>query len=182
MTVWRWAGSVVAALVAAGGLGLAAAGSAARAGATAGGMQGVGGAGKPSGAADALVRAGTAGRADAGLTAREVLQGEDFWWKRVERVTVPTSGILGFFATVAEFIGRLFKPLWDLFVEFLRGIYQWWRSLYGWLATGDWTGGSDVIWLIAAVILGWAIWKLSPFVVRWIGGLGARRARSRNRA
>ena len=50
-------------------------------------------------------------------------------------------------------------------------------QLYGWLATGDWTGGSDVIWLIAAVILGWAIWKLSPFVVRWIGGLGgARRA------
>jgi hypothetical protein len=30
-----------------------------------------------------------------------------------------------------------------------------------------------VVWLIAAAILAWAIWKLYPFLVRWISGMAA---------
>ncbi len=175
---WWWTGSAVAALVAACCLWVAAAGTPARAAASVGEALQAGGreAGKPGESAHAPGLAATGVRSDAGAAAREVLQGDDFWWKRTERVelTVPKTGIAGFFAKVGEFLVQLIRPLrpvWDLFVDFLRALWRLWRSLYGWMATGDWTGGSQVIWLIAAVILGWAIWKLSPFVVRWISGL-----------
>ncbi len=174
---WRWIGSAIAALVAAGCFWFAAAGTPARGAAPGGEALQVGGpqAGKPGESARAPERAATGSPADAGAAAREVLQGDDFWWKRTERVTmtvtVPKTGILGFFARMGDLFVRLFRPLWDGFVEFLKWLYEMWRTLYGWLATGDWTSGSSVIWLIAAVILGWAIWKLSPFVVRWISGL-----------
>jgi Domain of unknown function (DUF4129) len=112
-------------------------------------------------------------RTDPGAAAREVLAGEDFWWKRIETKTVPTTGLQAFLARVFEYPLRGLSMLWDLIVEFVRRLWRLWRSLYGLLATGDWTGGADVIWLIAALILGWAIWKLYPFVVRWIGGIAA---------
>jgi hypothetical protein len=101
------------------------------------------------------------GQADTGpaVAAREVLSGPDFWWKRIERKTIPSSGIQSFFLAVLELPRKLLGMIFD----FLRDL-QFWRFRF-W--RGDWSGGSDLVWLIAAALLGWAFWKGYPLIVRW---------------
>ncbi len=102
---------------------------------------------------------------DPTLAAREVLQDPDFWWKRIERRTMPATGIQSFFEWLLEFPARILKMVLD-FLDSLR------QMLAG-LIAGDWSGRSQLVWLIAAVLLAWAIWKIYPVMVRWIGGISA---------
>jgi hypothetical protein len=104
-------------------------------------------------------------RVDPALAAREVLADQDYWWKRIERRTVPATGVQAFFAAVLEFPLRLLRAIWDWIVELMRGLSG--------LMRGDWSGGTGLIWLIAALFLAWAIWKLYPVIAQWILDTGA---------
>jgi hypothetical protein len=96
---------------------------------------------------------------DPAVAAREVLEDQDFWWKRIERKTIPTSGIQSFFNALIEYPLKLIRMILD----FLRGLRFWRFPFFG----GDWSGGSDVVWLIAAALTAWALWKGYPLIVRW---------------
>ena len=105
---------------------------------------------------------------DPALAAREVLADQDYWWKRIERRTVPATGVQAFFARgAAEFpLPQLHcGAIWDWLVELMRGLSG--------LMRGDWSGGTGLIWLIAALFLAWAIWKLYPVIAQWILDTGA---------
>jgi hypothetical protein len=108
------------------------------------------------------------GRVDAALEAREVLQDQDYWWKRIEKKTIPTTGLLGFFEKMLELPGRVLRAIWDFVFEFFRGLAL--------LLRGDWSAGSSVVWLLAIVLLGWAMWRLYPLlkylpvIARWLAG------------
>ncbi len=115
---------------------------------------------------------------DPGVAAREVLGGEDYWWKHIESRTVQLTGPLAFLQRVLEWIGRVLKPVWDFIVEVARYIFRVFRGLYA-VLRGDWSEGMNLIWLVAVVVLGWAMWKLSPLlkylpvIARWFGSGGA---------
>ena len=142
MTVWRWLAPGIAALAATGFWWFAPAGFLASA------------------APPTIAPA----RIDPVLAARQVLQDQDFWWKRIEQRKMPATGIQGFFEAVLEFLAELGKTI----LEFLRSLWSM-LSLIG----GDWSGSSQLVWLIAAIVLAWAIWKIYPALVRWIGGIRA---------
>ena len=65
-----------------------------------------------------------AARVDPAVAAREVLQDQDFWWKRIEQrsMTIPTTGIQAFFAW-----------LLDLPLQILRWAFLAIRDFINWL-------------------------------------------------
>lgn len=90
--------------------------------------------------------------------AQEVFQGPEFWWKRTERVEYAPSGLVGFLRTVAE-------RLWDILGKFLEWLLRFLQSM-AMFATGDWSGGTPVVWVAAASVLAWAAWKLARWLLR----------------
>jgi Domain of unknown function (DUF4129) len=161
VTVSRWFARAVAALAAAGSLVLASAQFPARAAVRERGPAGTERSSQHEAATDAQDGSPPSGRAgtDPALAAREVLEDQDFWWKRIEIKTIPTSGIQAFFMAVLEYPLKSIRMILD-FLANLR--FQPFR-----LFRGDWSWGSTVVWLIAAALLAWAIWKGYPLLVRW---------------
>ena len=107
-----------------------------------------------------------------------MLGGEDYWWKHIESRTVRLTGPLAFLQRALEWIGWVLKPVWNFIGEVFGYIVRWFRGLYA-VLRGDWSEGMNLIWLVAAVALGWAMWKLYPLlkylpvVARWFAGGGA---------
>ncbi len=134
------------------------------------------------GETELVVRGAEAHGVDPGIAAREVLGGEDYWWKHIESRTVRLTGPLAFLQRALEWIGWVLKPVWDFIVEVAHYIVRWFRGLYA-VLRGDWSEGMNLIWLVAVGALGWAMWKLYPLVkylpviARWFAGGGAPDAR-----
>jgi hypothetical protein len=100
--------------------------------------------------------------ADPARAALDVFQDPDFWWKRIEPRPVSTSWFESMLRAAMDFIGRILRAIWDLIAKILH-------SLFG-VFNGASSGGSVAIWLIVGALLAWAIWKLSPVIVRWLSG------------
>jgi Domain of unknown function (DUF4129) len=97
---------------------------------------------------------------DPAVAAREVFQGQDFWWKRIETKTVPTSWLQSILQAIAEFIGRIVRDIFEWIARLLAGLFR---------ALGGGAGAdSTSVWVIIAVVLAWAIWRLYPVIVRWL--------------
>jgi hypothetical protein len=96
---------------------------------------------------------------DPAVAAREVFQDQDFWWKRIETKTVSTSWLQSILQAIAEFIGRI-----------VRDILEWIARILGRLfgALGGAGADSAIVWVIIAVVLAWAIWRLYPVIARWL--------------
>ncbi len=113
--------------------------------------------------------AGGAARIDPAVAARQVLEAEDFWWKRIEQKTIPTTGIQAFFAKLldwaVEILKKVAEAIWDFF--------KWFRWVFSRFFTADLSGASILIKLIAVAVVGWVIWKLYAPFVRWISGFAA---------
>jgi Domain of unknown function (DUF4129) len=114
----------------------------------------------------ARAQAGAPAPADAGAdpagAAREVLQGPDFWWKRIEARTIPTSWLGALVEALRGFFGRMLENIGDLIGWILKRLFGMFRGGSG----GD---GTLVIWAIVMALLAWSIWKLYPVVKRWLG-------------
>jgi hypothetical protein len=100
--------------------------------------------------------------ADSARAAREVLQDQDFWWKRIEPRTISTSWLESMLRSVRDLLGRLLQRIAELLASILR-------SLFG-VFTGGSSGGAVVVWLIVAALLAWSILKIYPAIVRWLSG------------
>lgn len=111
-------------------------------------------------------------RDDPAHAARAVFEGPDFWWKHTERVDYSMSWMEKFVGALADLFARLLDYLWRLFLKFLE-------SLLG-LFTGDWSAGTLLIWVLASLLLLWAVWKLAPHLLGWFQG--NRTARSQRDA
>ena len=142
MTVWRSALKVIAVWAAAGPLAFLAAP-------------------RPAFALDAEAPEGSAA-VDPAAAAREVLQGQDFWWKRIETRTVPTSWLGSLVEAIRNFFGRVLERIRDL-IEWIL------KRLFGMFRGGSGGGGTMVIWAIVVALLGWSFLKLYPVIVRWLG-------------
>lgn len=113
-------------------------------------------------AASPLAQPSGTGGMDPVRAAKEVFQGPDFWWKRLGPSTTTETSWLGrFVAAILNLLGRAFLAVWDLIVRVFR-------FLFGRMA-GDSSGGAVLVWILAGAILAWAIWKLSPLILRWLG-------------
>jgi hypothetical protein len=106
---------------------------------------------KPAARAD-----GKAALQNASQTAREVFEGQDFWWKRTRHIADADAG-MSWFAIVLEALGNLLKRIWEI----IAGLFQWNLGLSGW------PGGIVVIWLVVALALAWMLWKLSFWFWSW---------------
>jgi hypothetical protein len=90
-----------------------------------------------------------------------VLQSPDFWWKRIERRTVPTSWLGSIITAVGDFVGRILAKIGELIGQILG-------SLFG-IFRGGSSGGTLAVWTIVALLFAWSVWKLVPVIVRWLG-------------
>ncbi len=97
---------------------------------------------------------------DPAVAAREVFQDQDYWWKRIETKTVPTSWLQSILQAIGEFMGRILRGILDAFLKILRSIFS--------VFSGAGGGGSAIVWVLLVVVLAWAIWKLYPVIVRWL--------------
>jgi hypothetical protein len=97
---------------------------------------------------------------DPAQAAADVFQNSDFWWKRIERRTVPTSWLESILRAVWDMLRQILGVIGDL----IRRILQ---ALFG-AFTGVSSGGAVVVWLIVVALLGWSLWKLVPEIVRWL--------------
>jgi hypothetical protein len=97
-------------------------------------------------------------------TAQEVFQDQAFWWKRIERVEASPSWLGRPLRAVLDFIWSIVGALWEFVQKLLK-------SMFG-IATGDWSAGVPLLWLVAALLLVWAVWKLYPTLARWLGRTG----------
>jgi hypothetical protein len=103
-----------------------------------------------------------AGDSDPAGMAREVFQGPEFWWKRIETKSMPkppSFGLRWLLDAILKALGRA----WDAFWRFIGAIL---RLLFGGF-TGASSGGTLVVWLLAGLLLAWAIWKLLPLFLQW---------------
>lgn len=94
-------------------------------------------------------------------TAHKVFQDSEFWWKRIEKVQSPNP----------SWFERLAKMLWDAVVYVIQKIVELLRwileKLFG-KTLGDWSAGTPLTWLVAALALAWAGWKLYPLLRQWL--------------
>jgi hypothetical protein len=111
--------------------------------------------------ADADAPAAGGAGVDPAAAAREVLQGQDFWWKRIETRTVPTSWLGSFVDAVRDFFGRILARIRDLVEWILKRLFGLFRGGSG--------GGTMVIWVIVVALLAWSSLKLYPVIARWLG-------------
>ena len=96
-----------------------------------------------------------------------MLGGEDYWWKHIETRTVRLTGPLAFLQRVLEWIGRALKPVLDLIAKVWDFVVSVFRGLSA-VLRGDWSEGMNLIWLVAAIGLGYALWKLYPVLVKYL--------------
>ena len=136
--------------------------------------------GKLRGETELALRGSGANGVDPGVAAREVLGGEDYWWKHMESRTVRLTGPLAFLQRALEWVGWVLKPVWNFIGEVFGFVVRFFRGLYA-VLRGDWSEGMNLIWVVAVVALGWAMWKLYPLlkylpvIARWFAGGGLRR-------
>ena len=91
-------------------------------------------------------RPSTSGAIDPVLSAREVFQGPDFWWKRIEPGPAPeTSWLRSVLKIVLQALGRAWDAFWELIVRVLR-------FLFGRMPVES-SGGKLLVWLLAGTIL-----------------------------
>ena len=118
--------------------------------------------------AGALVLAAGSGfaRADAPPTdaeavraAREVFQGPDYWWKRLEPAAESSSWLEGPMAA----LGRALRWILEKVLDLIARIF---RALFGSLRIGEPTG-TPTLWVLVVVLVAFGIWKLYPVVARW---------------
>jgi hypothetical protein len=102
--------------------------------------------------------------ADPAQAAREVFQGPDFWWKRIETPTVSTSWIGTIVQVVIDLLSRMSRGIGDLIGWLLR-------HLFGRLIGGS-PAAEAALWVFVALLMLWALWRLWPVVARWIQGAG----------
>jgi Domain of unknown function (DUF4129) len=112
-----------------------------------------------SGAVAAAAPPGLSG-VDPAIAARDVFRDQDFWWKRIESKTVPTSWLESILKALLELLGRILRAILDAIARIRR-------SLFG-IFTGGAAGGGAIVWVIIAVVLAWSIWRLYPVIVRWL--------------
>lgn len=109
-----------------------------------------------------LAQSSAPGGVDPVRAARDVFQGPDFWWKRLEPGPTPeTSRLRRIFGAILDLLGRGWDAVWGLIARALR-------FLFGHSA-GESSGGTVLVWIVAGAILAWAIWKLSPRIHQWLG-------------
>ena len=104
--------------------------------------------------------AGSAGP-DPALAAREVFQDQDFWWKRVETPTVSTSWITAILRAVGDFLGRILSEIGQWLARLLRSLFR--------MLGGSAEAGTLIVWVVVALLLAWALWKILPALIRWLG-------------
>lgn len=105
----------------------------------------------------------TRSQSDAVRTVHEVFADSDFWWKRTKNVKSPALEAPWFeriLNAIKDFIFTILQAIWDLLRKILEGLFG--------IATGDWSSGSPLIWAVAAVLIGWSLWKLLPLIVGWL--------------
>src|SRR4051812_32153370 len=96
--------------------------------------------------AAALSQSSTSGAIDPVRAAREVFQGDDFWWKRIEPGPTPeTSWLRQVLKVILEALGRAWDAVWEL-------IARVFRFLFGRLV-GESSGGTLLVWLLAGTLL-----------------------------
>jgi hypothetical protein len=98
------------------------------------------------------------------LAAKEVFQGPEFWWKRVEPQETSSSWLWSFLEAVWEPVRWVLSQIFDLLGWLLKKIFGAFSALAGG-AGGD----SLIVWLIALAVLAWVAWKVYPSFVRWLG-------------
>jgi hypothetical protein len=103
---------------------------------------------------------------DPARAAREVYQDQDFWWKRLDAKTVPTSWIEQMLAAIGEFLGRMLVVIGRFILEVLRNLFRF-------FGMGAASGSQIAVWGLIAAILVLLVWRVAPVVLRWLnsGGL-----------
>lgn len=101
--------------------------------------------------------------------AREVFQGPDFWWKRVEESKVQEAES-GFWWWLWEIVKGVWKAVgWVMMKvgEFLGWLL---KKLFGWLWMGGTGSAADsvVVWVVVLVVVGLLAWKFYPALARWL--------------
>jgi hypothetical protein len=94
--------------------------------------------------------------------AREVMRGDDFWWKRLEPGKSPEIPWLA--KVVVAIVGLLYR-LWTLVRDAILALL---RLLFGRISA-EGSGGTILIWVLAVAIIAWAAWKLIPLLFRGEG-------------
>jgi hypothetical protein len=112
-----------------------------------------------SGAVAAATPPGPPG-ADPTAVARDVFQDQDFWWKRIETKTVPTSWLESILTALRDLLLRILKAILDAIASILR-------NLSG-IFTGGASGAGTIIRLLIVLVLAWSIWRLYPVIRRWL--------------
>ena len=100
---------------------------------------------------------------NAAHAAHEVFEDSAFWWKRIHQVeapAVPASWLERILRAIGDLFGRALRFLWDLLQKFLE-------SLFG-LPRGDWSSATPLVWLVAAALIAWVLWKLYPLLAQWL--------------
>ncbi len=110
----------------------------------------------------ALASPTAANGADPVRAARDVFQGPDFWWKRIETKTMPRSSVLqAVLDAILGGLGRIWRAVWDAIDRVLH-------LLFGGFG-GESSSGTLFVWLLAGAILAWAVWKLFPLFLQGLG-------------
>jgi hypothetical protein len=99
---------------------------------------------------------------DAARAARDVLQDQRFWWKRIEPRTVSLS----WFESILAVVWDLFQPMLRFLWRIVELIAKFLAKLSG-VFTGSYSGGASAVWLIVGVLLAWSIWKIGVAIARW---------------
>jgi hypothetical protein len=119
--------------------------------------------------APAQAPAAKTGDTDPVRAAQEVFQDPAFWWKRTEKVDVALPWYQTLWNAIVDFIVRVVKTaLKWLWQHIILPILKFFFGVFG-IETGDWSSGTKLIWLAAAVLLLWAAWKAYPLISRWLG-------------
>jgi hypothetical protein len=90
------------------------------------------------------------------------MQDVDFWWKRLEPGSTPEAPWL---KKVAIAVLDAVAWCWDLVRGVIGAIL---RLLFG-RVVGESSGGTTLVWLLAAAILAWTAWKLVQAFMRRAG-------------
>ncbi len=102
--------------------------------------------------------------------AQEVFEDSEFWWKRTEEVNYALPWYQSLWNAIVNFLWRIAKDLLSwLWTRLLKPLLEWLWGLSG-LEPGDWSSGTQLVWLAAALLLIWAAWKAYPLLARWLRG------------
>lgn len=115
-----------------------------------------------------------AAAADPARAAREVFQAPGFWWKRIERRPVSQSWFVSLVNAAVDYLATALRGLGDLLARLLRDLF----GVVPWSSSG----GAIAVWLIAAGLAAWSLFKLLPLVAVWLRGRPARPPRTREGA